>query len=136
MPPLFEKFTDIKWSFLDNARKIRCLLIGLVTLNHRLHIDGLPSGASDKETTSQCRTCKRHRIVPGSGRSPGEGNGTPSQYSCLKNPMDRGAWRATVHVIIKSQIWLSNVACKHIHRQWSDWKVILISSSGKGIREI
>ena len=34
--------------------------------------------------------------IPGSGRSPGEGNGNPLQYSCLGNPMDRGAWRATV----------------------------------------
>ena len=35
--------------------------------------------------------------IPGPGRSPGEGNGNPLQYSCLENPMDRGAWRATVH---------------------------------------
>ena len=36
-------------------------------------------------------------LIPGLGRSPGEGNGNPLQYSCLGNPMDRGAWRATVH---------------------------------------
>ena len=36
-------------------------------------------------------------LSPGSGRSPGEGNGNPLQYSCLEYPMDRGAWRATVH---------------------------------------
>ena len=36
-------------------------------------------------------------LVPGSGRSPGEGNGNPPQYSCLENPVDRGAWQATVH---------------------------------------
>ena len=35
--------------------------------------------------------------IPGLGRSPGEGNGNPLQYPCLENPMDRGAWRATVH---------------------------------------
>ena len=35
--------------------------------------------------------------IPGSGRSPGEGNGNPLQYSCLENPRDRGAWQATVH---------------------------------------
>ena len=35
--------------------------------------------------------------IPGLGRSPGEGNGNPLQYSCLKNPMDRGAWQATVY---------------------------------------
>ena len=39
--------------------------------------------------------------LPESGRSPGEGNGNPLQYSCLGNPMDRGAWRATVHGIAK-----------------------------------
>ena len=36
-------------------------------------------------------------LIPGSGRYPGEGNGNPLQYSCLENPMDRGAWWATVH---------------------------------------
>ena len=41
--------------------------------------------------------------VPGWGRSPGEGNGNPLQYSCLENSIDRGAWRATVHRIAKSQ---------------------------------
>ena len=38
----------------------------------------------------------------------GEGNGSPFQYSCLENPMDRGAWRSTVHVVTKNQTWLSN----------------------------
>ena len=41
--------------------------------------------------------------IPGSGRSPGGGHGTPLQYSCLGNPMDRGAWQATVHGVAKSQ---------------------------------
>ena len=40
--------------------------------------------------------------VPGLGRSPGGGHGNPLQYSCLENPMDRGAWRATVHGVAKS----------------------------------
>ena len=41
--------------------------------------------------------------IPGSGRSPGGGNGNPLEYSCLGNPMDRGAWLATVHGVTKSQ---------------------------------
>ena len=41
--------------------------------------------------------------IPGSGRSPREGNGNPLQYSCLENPMDGGAWWATVHGVAKSQ---------------------------------
>ena len=42
-------------------------------------------------------------LIPGSGRSPGKGNGYPLQYSCLGNLMDRGAWRATVHTVTKSR---------------------------------
>ena len=42
--------------------------------------------------------------IPGSGSSPGERNGTPLQYSCLGNPMDRGAWWTTVHGVPKSQM--------------------------------
>ena len=45
--------------------------------------------------------------IPGSGRSPAEGNGNPLQYSCLGNLMDRGAWRATVHGVTKNQTRLS-----------------------------
>ena len=43
------------------------------------------------------------------------GNGNTLQYSCLGNPMDRGAWWATVHVVMKSQTWLSDWACTHTH---------------------
>ena len=46
--------------------------------------------------------------IPGSGRSPGEANGNPLQYSCLENPMDRGAWRAIVHGITKSRTRLNH----------------------------
>ena len=41
--------------------------------------------------------------IPGLGRSPGGGHGNPLQYSCLENPMDRGAWRVTVHGVAESQ---------------------------------
>ena len=46
--------------------------------------------------------------TPGLGRTPGEGNGSPLQYFCLENPMDQGAWWATVHVVTKSQTCLSS----------------------------
>ena len=52
-----------------------------------------PGSSADKEST--CNAGYPDSI-PGLGRSPGEGNGNPLQYSCLENPMDRGAWRATV----------------------------------------
>ena len=45
--------------------------------------------------------------IPGLGRFPGGGNGNPLQYSCLKNPTDRGAWQVTVHGVAKSQTGLS-----------------------------
>ena len=47
-------------------------------------------------------------LIPGSGRSPGGGNGNPFQYSCLGNPMERGAWGATFHGVAKSQTQLSD----------------------------
>ena len=60
-----------------------------------------PGGSDSKE--SACNAGDLGSI-PGSGRSPGEGNGYPLQYSCLESPMDKGAWRATVHGVSKSQI--------------------------------
>ena len=47
-------------------------------------------------------------LIPGSGRSPGEGNGNPLQYPCLENPMDQGAWWATVHGVAKSPTRLND----------------------------
>ena len=46
--------------------------------------------------------------IPGSGTTPGEGNGNPLQYSCLENPMGGEAWQATFHGVSKSQTWLSS----------------------------
>ena len=66
---------------------------------------GFPGGSEVK--ASACSVGDLGSI-PGSGRSPGEGNGSSLQYSCLENPMDRGAWRATVHGVAKSQTWLSD----------------------------
>ena len=52
-------------------------------------------------------------LIPGSGRSP-EGNGSPLQYSCLENPMDRGAWWAAVHGVTKSRTRLSDFTSLHL----------------------
>ena len=52
-------------------------------------------------------------LIPGSGRSPGEGNGNPLQYSCLRNPMGRGAWMATVCGVTKS--W-HDWGTEHMHK--------------------
>ena len=66
---------------------------------------GFPGGSDGKE--SACSAGDPDSI-PGSGRSPGEGNGNPLQHSCLENPMDGGAWSATVHGVAKSQTRLSD----------------------------
>ena len=55
---------------------------------------GFPGDSVSKESDCNARD---PGSIPGSGRLPGEGNGNPLQYSCLGNPMDRGAWRAMVH---------------------------------------
>ena len=52
--------------------------------------------------------------IPGLGRSPGGGHGNPLQYSCLENPMDRGAWWATVHGVAESWTQLKDLACRHM----------------------
>ena len=59
---------------------------------------GFPSGLVVKNLSANVRDTG---LIPESGRSPGEGNGNPFQYSCLGNPMDRGAWQAQVHGVAK-----------------------------------
>ena len=55
-------------------------------------------------------------LIAGSGRSPGEGNVNPLQYSCLENPIERGAWQATVHGIARVRHDLGTIP--HHHTQW------------------
>ena len=57
-------------------------------------VKNLPTNAGDTQGVG---------LIPGLGRSPGGENGKPLQYSCLENPMDRGAWQATVHGVAKSR---------------------------------
>ena len=66
---------------------------------------GLQRWHSGKESTCQAGDMGS---IPVLGRSPGEGNGNPFQYSCLGNPMDRGAWQAAVHAVAKNQTQLSD----------------------------
>ena len=64
--------------------------------------------ASGKEFACNAGDMGDAGLIPGSGRSPGEGNGSPLQYSCLENPMDRGAWWSAVHGVTKSRTRLSD----------------------------
>ena len=69
---------------------------------------GFPGGSDGKESVCNAGD---PRLIPGSGISPGEGNGNSLQYSCLDNPMDREAWQAPVHRVTKSWTQLSNCCC-------------------------
>ena len=70
---------------------------------------GFPGGASGKEPACQCRLDEREvGLIPGLGRYPGGGHNNRLQYSCLENPMDRRAWRATVHRVSKGWTRLNN----------------------------
>ena len=71
-----------------------CVCVCVCVYMHRI----FPCSSVGKE--SACNA-EDPGSIPGSGRSPGEGNGNPLQYSCLENPMDRGAWQATVHGVAR-----------------------------------
>ena len=70
-----------------------------------MHMRGLPGGSVVKKPPANAGDAV---LIPGSGRSPGEGNGYSLQYSCLENYMDRGVWWITVHGVAHSQILLSD----------------------------
>ena len=82
-----------------------------------------PTGSGSKESA-----CNELNLVsiPGLERSPGEGNGYPLQYSCLKNSMDRGAWQATVHGVTKESDmieWLTHSGLgRQILNHWTTWE--------------
>ena len=91
-----------RWKLIDGQR-------ALFNGNPRT-ILGFPHSSLGKESA-----CNAGNLgsIPGSGRSPGVGNGNPLQYSCLENPMDRGAWRATVHSVAKSRVHLNAIFLKN-----------------------
>ena len=91
---LHNLYMSVYNSFICNCPKLE-------TENYQ----GFPGGSEGK--VSACNAGDLGSI-PGSGRSPGEGNGSPLQYSCLENPMDRGAWWATVYWVAKSWTRLSD----------------------------
>ena len=87
---LFSFLLSLSPSFLCNVNMRRMFT----------ETSGFPGGSDSKE--SACNT-EDPGLIPGSGRSPGEGNGNPLQYPCLENPKDRGAWWAAVCGVTKSQ---------------------------------
>jgi len=90
--------------FIFWAPKSLQTVIAAMKLKDAYSLEGFPGGSEVK--ASACNVGDLGSI-PGSGRFPGEGNGNPLQYSCLENPMDGGAWWATVHGVAKNQTRLS-----------------------------
>jgi len=74
---------------------------------------GFQGRTSSKEPVCQAGDIRDVGLIPGLGRSPGGANSNPLQYSCLENPIDRGAWWAMVHRIAKSQTQLKQLITAH-----------------------
>ena len=81
------------------------IIISLYLLTPTMYLKDFPGGSDGKVSVYNAGDLGS---IPGSGGSPGEGNGSPLQYSCLENPMDTGAWWATVHGVAKSRTRLSD----------------------------
>ena len=97
---LYFPYQDPLFSAME--RLIKKKFFFFISMHFCPHLWGFPDGSDGKESAYNAG---KPGSIPGSGRSPGEGNGYPFQYSCLENPMDRGAWWATVHGVTKSWTW-------------------------------
>ena len=95
---LLHCYEHLLWSLLWTTMAVKNCCQGIQT-------PGFPDGSVVNNPPANSGDVA---LVFGSERSPGEGNGNPLQYSCLGNPMDRGAWRPTVHGVKKSQTWFSD----------------------------
>ena len=122
-------FSSIKVFSNESVLCIRCQSIGPWASASVLPMNiqdwfplqySFPGGSEVKVSASNARDLG---LIPGSGRSPGEGNGNPLQYSCVENPMDGGAWWATVHRVAKSWTWLSNLTFNYsaLLYNWMVW---------------
>ena len=86
---------------MDTTERVRAH-----THTHTYNYMGFPGGSVVKNPAANAGDTRDMGLIPGLGRSPGEGNGNPLQYSCLENPMDRGAWWAVVLGVANSQTQL------------------------------
>ena len=109
-PQSMEIFRQEYWSELPFPSPGDLLDPGIEPRSPALQADALPSEPPGKPSSGKepanAGDLRDVGLIPGLGRSPGGGHGNPLQYSCLGNPMYRGAWRAIVHRAAKSQTWL------------------------------
>ena len=111
--PLCRSLTDgKKWAALGSG-------VGFYSFLGLNCLPGLSCGSDDKESACNAGDLG---LIPGSGRSPGGGNGSPLQYCYLENSTDRGTWQATVHGVAKSLTWLSDsqLSISHCLPRWYD----------------
>ena len=113
-----------KWALTD-AQTVSNVILDFTasrTVNNNcLFIRGFPGGSDGKESSYSAGDLG---LIPGSGRSPGEGNSNPLQYACLENPMDRGAWRATVHGVTKTD----TTEQRTLHFSVSTWQCFIMAA--------
>ena len=123
---------EIDTSHTDIPRGFtKCLSLSMIKqadclfLIHILHIFYFLTGSDGKACANNAGD---PGSFPGSGRFSGEGNGNPLQYSCLENPLNRGAWWATVHGVTKSRTRLSNYTSLHFFISSMDKQLFLLSN--------
>ena len=111
------------------SKKKKCISEGSLLDLAQSDLGGCcPDGTGGKAATCPGRRPRDQGVIPGSGRSPGGGHGSPLQYSSLENSLDRGAWRATLHRIAKSQTWLKGLsmhACTVLRGKWAAFCLML-----------
>ena len=93
---------DPKWKIIKRCHSCWTCLVALVVKKRKIK--------THTQTQGDLRNLIDVVLIPGSGRSPERRHGNPLQYSCLENPMDRGAWWATVHEVTKSQTQLKQLS--------------------------
>ena len=94
------------YSYIDNKSHQQILLFLRATMWPLITFSQQPQGSYKASLEAQMVKVSAYNVgepgsIPGLGRSPGEENGNPLQYSCLGNPTDKGAWKATVHGVVK-----------------------------------